>query len=231
MNNIIAVIVANVLAVFVIGCAIKLFDIGSSFAALIQKYGVYLAILLGVAAAFALILPDLIEIAEPKVIAYTAMVMVLACSFLAYEFSILRKMFLEPKRKKSRRKGRASRWSVAFVTVMDVVSGLMVGATAGISYTLNFGTGIMVTCAIILFQTHIKVDLIDRYWKAFFTRGENIFILVVSLLAQLAAALLVYFYANPRYHLMGVFISAGFGYLLYLCISRFFMIAKSHKKR
>lgn len=231
MNELIMVIAANVLAVFVILCAVKLFDIGSSFAALIHRYGVYLAILLGIVAAFTMMLPDLIEIADGKTIAVTATVMVLASSFLAYEFSILRDLFTRPKRKKSRENGRASRWSVAFVTVMDMISGAMIGATAGIAYTLNFGAGLMATCAIILFQTHIKVDLIDRYWRAFFKRGENILILSMSLIAQLAAALCVYLYVGPHFNFFGVFISAAFGYLLYLCISRLFMIAKSRKKR
>lgn len=231
MNDLIMTIAANVLAVFVIACAVKLFDIGSSFANLIRKYGVYLAILLGVVAAFNMFLPDLIEIADGKTIVIVAVIMVLASSFLAYEFSILRDIFTKPKRQKSRKNGRVSRWSVAFVAVMDMISGAMIGATAGIAYTLSFGAGIMTTCAIILFQTHIKVDLIDRYWKAFFSRGENIFILVVSLLAQLATSLVVYLYVGPHFNLFGVFISAAFGYLLYLCISRLFMIAKSRKKR
>jgi hypothetical protein len=231
VNNPIVVISANVLSVLVIACAVKLFDLGSTFAYAIRKYGVYLAILLGVVAAFVMILPDLLEIADGNTIAIVSVVMVLACSFLAYEFSILRRIFLEPKRKKSRANGRASRWSVASVTLMDMISGAMVGATAGIAYTLNLGAGLMTTCAVILFQTHIKVDLIDRYWHAFFKRGENIFILVMSLLAQLAAALVVYLYVNPHFNLFGVFIAAGFGYLLYLCISRFFMIAKSRKSK
>jgi len=231
MNNPVLIASVNVLAILVIACAVKLFDIGSNFAVLIRKYGIYFAILLGVIAAFPLLLPDLLEIAEGKVIAYVSVVTVLACSFLAYEFSILRRCFLEPKRKKSRKKGRASGYSVAFVALMDMVSGAMIGATTGICYTLNFGTGLIATCAIILFQTHIKVDLIDRYWKAFFSRGENIFILVCSLLAQLAAALATYFFVEPHFHLMGVFVSVGFGYLIYLCISRLFMIAKNRKKQ
>lgn len=231
MNNPIFIISVNVLAVLVIACAIKLFDIGSTFAVMIRKYGVYFAILLGVIAAFGLLLPDLLEIAEGKVVAYVSIVTVLACSFLAYEFSILRRCLLEPKRKKSRKKGRASGLSVAFVTAMDIVSGAMIGATAGICYTLNVGTGLIATCAIILFQTHIKVDLIDRYWKAFFSRGENIFILICSLLAQLAAALATYLFVEPHFNLMGVFVSVGFGYLVYLCISRLFMIAKTRKSK
>ena len=231
MNNPILVISANVLAVLVIACAVKLFDLGSTFAYAIRKYGVYLAILLGVVAAFTMMLPDLLELVDGKTIAIVSAVIVLACSFLAYEFSILRHIFLEPKRKKSRANGRASRWSVAVVTLMDMISGAMVGATVGIAYTLNLGAGLMASCAVILFQTHIKVDLIDRYWHAFFKRGENIFVLIMSLLAQLAAALVVYFYVGPHFNLFGVFISAGFGYLLYLCISRFFMIAKSRKSK
>ncbi len=231
MNALGFVIAANIVATIVTICGLRLFDVGSDLAEPIRKYGVFLGIIFAFAAIFSFLLPDTLELLEANYLIWTTIVSMMAFAFLGFVIAIAKRSLLEPKRQKSRKRGRMSGLSVSAVAALDVVSGAIVGAAAGISFTLNFGTGIIVLCALVLLQIATKVLSIRQYQDAQFTRRENIAVLVLSLGISPVVASLVNLWARDRYRHMGVFMALAIGYLAYLCLYHLVIVVKKRQKR
>lgn len=220
-----------VAAAFIVLCGFWLFNIGSSLINFFRKYGVYFAIIFAAIAAFHSLLPTLLELLEAKYLAITAGAAVLALCFFGFEMSIVKTCLLEPKRKKSRTRGRMSGWSVLLIIVSDIVASAMMGAAQAMCFIISMPAGLIASSALVLFAIPEKINLVVRYSISGFDRRENLASLYISLLAQIAAAFGVYFWARPHFELLGVIFAVFLGYLVYLCISRIFVIVKNREKQ
>lgn len=231
MNTLGMVIATNVLATIAVLCGLKLFDIGSSFADFIRKYGPVLGVIFAVVAIFNFLLKDTLDITDGNYTLWMIVVGMVGFAFLGFVMNLTKKTLLTPKRKESRKRSHVSKLSISAVAVMDIIAGCIAGATAGISFTLNFGTGFVTLCSLVLLQIIGKVATIRRYQDANFTRGENITVLVLSLLASPIMAALVNMWARPRYHHVGIFMALAIGYLAYLGIYQVILIVKKFQNR
>ena len=225
------VIAACILSTFVIFCGLKLFDIGSSLADIIRRAGPAFGLIFLIVAILNFLLKDTLDLADGNYVLWTTVVSMIGFAFLGFISNITKHGLLEPKRQKSRKRGRVSSLSVAAVAVLDVIAGAILGAAAGISFTLNFGTGIMVLCALIQLQIVGKVATIRRYQDAHFTRRENITVLALSLCASPIVAILVNIWARDRYRHVGIFMAVAIGYLVYLGLFHLVLIVKKYQKR
>ncbi|MCQ2570979.1 MAG: hypothetical protein MJ154_01900 [Candidatus Saccharibacteria bacterium] len=230
MNALGIIIAANIAATFVTFCGLKLFDIGSDLADIIRKYGVFLGIVFAIVAIFNFLLPDTLDLLDGSYTIWTVTVSMVAFAFLEFLTNIAKHTLLIPKRKKSRKRGRMSKLSVAAIAAMDIAFGCIAGAAAGISFTLHTGTGFMVLCALTLLQIISKVASIRRYQDAGFTRKENITVLALSLCASPIVATLVSMWAHERYRHIGVFMAVAIGYIAYICLYHLVCIVKKYKK-
>ncbi len=231
MNTLGMVIATCILATFVVFCGLKLFDIGSSLADPIRKMGPALGIVLLIVAIFNFLLKDTLELSDGNHVLWMTVVGMLGFAFFDFIVNIVKHGLLEPKRKKSRKRGRMSGLSVAAIAAFDILAGCIMGAAVGISFTLNFGTGVMVLCALILLQIVGKVATIRRYQEAHFTRRENITVLTLSLCASPVIAILVNAWARERYHYVGIFMALAIGYLAYLGLYHLVLIVKKFQNR
>lgn len=230
MNALGIVIAANIAATFVTFCGLKLFDIGSDLADIIRKYGVFLGIIFAFVAVFNFLLIDTLDLFDGNYTIWTVTVSMVTFAFLNFIINIIKHTLLEPKRKKSRERGRMSKLSIAAIAAIDLVIGCVVGAVSGISFTLRTGTGVMILCALILFQIIAKVASIRRYQEAGFKRGENIAVLALSLCASPVVAILVNLWAHERYRHVGIFMAVAIGYIAYICLYHLVCIVKKYKK-
>lgn len=213
MSPFVIAIVTSILAVFVVACGLKLIDIRSSFASLIVKYGPVVACLLGVIAVFSFMLVDTLEILDWQNILLVGVVSAAACGFVRFAFDISRRGLLIPKRAKSRKSGRMSALSIACIFGLDLFSGIAAGFTAGLSFTQNIGTGIIVVLALMMLILDQRINLIQRYQAAHFKRSENIAATVLALIG-FPIMTAVFCYLGRRFYVeMGVFMAFALGYL------------------
>ncbi len=231
MNSFGMVIAVNLLATFVIFCGLKLFDMRSTFSEPIRRFSPALGLVFLTVAIFNFLLKDTFELMKDEYVPLVIIVSMLAFSFLGFLSDISKRNLLVPKRKESRRRGRMSNLSVIAIGVIDTLAGCVTGAVAGLSFVLNFGTGIVVLCSLILLQIVSKVSSIRRYQDAFMSRRENITVLAVSLLASPIAAILVNAWARPRYHHVGVLMAVAVGYLAYIGLYHLVLIVKKLQNR
>jgi len=230
MNPLVIAIISSAMAVFVVACGLKLIDLGSSFTNAIVKIGPAVACVLGMVAVFNFMLIDALELVDLPNVALIGAISLIAFSILRLIFDITRRGLLIPKRAKSRKSGRVSKLSVAAIIGLDLISGIAAGATAGVSFALNIGTGIVVVCAIVTLMLDQKISLIRRYQDAHLSRGENITALAATLVAFPIAVSLVCFFARDHYSLMGSFIVVALGYLLSWSVLKAVEIVKTLRK-
>ena len=231
MNTLEMVIAVNLLATFVIFCGLKLFDLGSNLADPIRKYGPILGTVFAVVAIFNFLLKDTLELLDGNYTLWMVVVGMIAFAFLGFITNLTKRSLLVPKRKESRRRNRMSKLSVFAIAVLDILAGCIVGATAGISFTLNFGTGFVTLCALVLLQIIGKVATIRRYQDAYFNRRENIMVLSLSLLVSPIVATLVNMWAREHYRHVGIFMALAIGYLVYLSVYQVVLIVKKFQNR
>lgn len=231
MNSFGMVIAVNLLATFVIFCGLKLFDMRSTFSEPIRRFGPALGLVFLTVAIFNFLLKDTFELMKDEYVPLVVIVSMLAFSFVGFLSDISKRNLLVPKRKESRRRGRMSNLSVVAIGIIDALAGCVTGAVAGLSFVLNFGTGIVVLCSLILLQIVSKVASIRRYQDAFMSRRENITVLAVSLLASPITAILVNAWARPRYHHVGVLMAVAVGYLAYIGLYHLVLIVKKLQNR
>lgn len=225
------VIAANLMATFVIFCGLKLFDLGSNLADPIRKYGPVLSVIFVLVGICNFLLKDTLDLIDGNYALWMITVGMVGFAFLGFIINLTKKSLLVPKRKESRRRNRMSKLSVAAIAVLDIVIGCVVGGVAGISFTLNFGTGFVVLCALVLLQIVGKVATIRRYQDAYFSRGENITVLSLSLLASPIVAILVNMWAREHYRHVGIFMALAIGYLVYWGIYQVILIVKKLQNR
>ena len=224
MNALGTIIVANLAAAFVVFCGIKLFDMGSDFAVIIRRYGLFLGIILTLAAAFGFVLPDALDVIDGNQvfgITFTTLIVLLALGFC--KDTICRRLLA----KKRTRKENA----VVAIGVIDIVGGIISGLALGVSFSLRTGTGLMVLCAWILFQIILWVARIQRYQKAHFTRRDNIIIFTISLCVMPIAAIIVALITRESYTHAGFFLAMLLAYLLYLGLFQIILVVKKLQKR
>ena len=225
------VIAFNVLAAFVIFCGLKLFDMGSSLADPIRRYGRALGIVLLVVAIFNFVLKDTLVLIGGGDVLWIALSGMIGFALLGFIDAVAKRRLLRPKQTKSRKQGRPSGLSVAAVATFDIIFGCIIGAVAGISFTLNFGTGAIVLCALILLQIVGKVATIRSYQDAFLSRREIIAIVVASVTASPVVASLVNIWARGHYRHVGVFMALAIAYLAYLGLYHLIIIVKKFQNR
>ena len=230
MSPLLVAIIISVFAMIVVACGLKLIDLGSSLAKPIQKAGPTVACLLGIVAVFNFLLIDTLELMTVQNIILVGIISLLAFVFLRYIFDITRRGLLIPKRAKSRKSGRMSKLSVAGIMGLDLVSGIMAGAVAGMSFTLNIGTGIVVVCAFMALLLDQKIELIRRYQVAHFKRSENILALTLTLVVFPVATGFVCSIARRYYPVMGAFMAVSLGYLLSWSLYKVIEIVKTLRK-
>ena len=230
MNPLIIAIIASIVAMFVVACGLKLIDIGSSLANPIIKYGPVIACILGVVAAFNFLLIDTLELVIVENVALIGALSFVAFCLLRFTFDIIRGCLLIPKRAKSRKSGRVSKLSVAGIFGLDFISGIIAGAVAGVSFSLNIGTGIIVVISLMMLILGNRINLIKRYQAARLSRKENIIALVLTLVAFPLCAITVCIYARKLYSVTGVFLAVAFGYLLYISLFKAVEIVKKLRK-
>ena len=230
MNPLVIAIVTSALAAFVVACGLKLIDIGSSLARPIVKYGPVAACLVGVIATFNFLLIDTLDLISAEYTLLISAISLVAFGLIYLIFDILRRCLLIPKRAKSRKSGRVSWLSVACIFGLDLASGIMAGAVAGVSFALNTGTGITVVCALMLLILDRKIQLIKRYQAAKLSRGENIAALSLTLIAFPVAASLICNISRGYYFAMGAFLAVALGYLLCLSAIKAVEIVKTLRK-
>lgn len=231
MNTLGMVIAANVMATFVIFCGLKLFDLGSNLADPIRKYGPVLGTVFAAVAILGFLLKDTLDLLDGNYTLWMVVVGMVAFAFLGFMSNLTKRSLLTPKRKESRKRNRMSKLSVSAIAVIDVAAGCIAGAAAGISFTLNFGTGFVTLCALVLLQIIGKVAVIRRYQDAHFTRSENITVLSLSLIASPIVAALVSMWARANYRHVGIFMALAMGYLAYLAIYQVVLIVKKLQNR
>lgn len=224
MNALGTIIVANLAAVFVVFCGIKLFDMGSDFAAIIRRYGLFLGIILTLAAAFGFVLPDVLDIIDGNQvfgITFTTLIVLLALGFC--RDTICRRLLAKKRTRKEN--------TVVAIGVIDIVGGIISGLALGVSFSLRTGTGLMVLCAWILFQIILWVARIQRYQKAHFTRRDIIIIFAISLCTVPVVAIIVALIAREGYTHVGFFLAMLLAYLLYLGLFQIILVVKKLQKR
>ena len=236
MNALGIIIAANIAATFVIFCGLKLFDMGSDLAEIIRKYGAFLGIIFSFVAIFNFLLTDTLELIDNGNAVWIITAGMVAFAVLHYATIIVKHLLLKKKeiitKKKAKRtiaKSPAG-LKVAGIGLIDVLIGVIVGAVAGLSFTLNNGTGIMVLCALILLQIVGKVSTIRQYQEANFTRGQNITVLACSLCASPIVSILLAIWSRENYRHVGVFMAVAVSYIAYLCLYHLVVIAKKFKK-
>ena len=230
MNPLVIAIVTSALAAFVVACGLKLIDIGSNLARPIVKYGPVAACLIGVIAVFNFQLIDALDLISMEYALIVGGLSLVAFGLIYFIFDILRRCLLIPKRAKSRKQGRVSKLSVACIFCLDLASGIMAGAVAGVSFALNTGTGITVVCALMLLMLDRKIQLIKRYQTAKLNRGENIAALGLTLVAFPVATGVICYISRSAYSAMGAFLAVALGYLLCLSAIKAVEIVKTLRK-
>lgn len=230
MNVLAIVITANIVATLAIFCGLKLFDIGSDFADMIKKYGVFLGIIFAFVAIFHFLIRDAVEILDINYVIWAILISTVGFSFLGFITSILKNLLLEFREKKKGKK-RVPIYSAMGLCAIDLFIGIVAGAAAGICFVVNSGTGVIMLCALSLLILIRKVAIIRYYQDAKIRREVNLAILIPSLCVSPIVAILVYLWGAERYAYIGVFLATAIGYLAYICLYHLLIIVKSIKKR
>ena len=155
------IIAVNCFATFAIFCGLKLIDIGSTLSEPVRKFSPALGIIFAIVAIANFLLGDTLSLLDSNYVAWTVTVSMVAFAFLCFLISIIKRSLLVPKRKQSQKRGRASKLSVAAVGAIDVVTGCVIGAVSGISFTLNFGKTFSKYLFIIEADDDSKDDIVD----------------------------------------------------------------------
>lgn len=228
MNSLGFIIAANISATFVVFCGIKLFDMRSELAEIIRRYSAFLGLIIAFVAIFNYLLPDALDLFDDKLAPLVILSSAATILILDYCLNVARRLLLEKKSKKTK---RISNTSIATITVLDCLASIVAGAAIGFSFTLNFGTGMMVLCAWILYQLTSKVFQIQQYQDANFSRRANIINFSLSLCMTPIAASLICAWARNQFAHAGFFMTAAVGFFAYLCIYQAVIIVKKFQKR
>ena len=224
MGQLPLVIFANVAATVAILCGLKLFDIGSDFSDMIRKYGVFLGLVLAFVTILQFLLIDATEVLDGNIVYWTVFVSMVFFAIICRIIEMTKRSLLEPKRKESRKRGRMSKISVVVIDSIDIVTGIAYGVAAGVSFTSNIGTGMMVLCSFILLRLVAEVALIRRYQDAHFTRKENIVSLMLTLCISPVVAVPIYLLTRSQHRNSALLLSIVAGFLIYTCLYHLVMI-------
>jgi zinc transporter ZupT len=228
MNPTVTVIAANLAAAFVIICGIKLFDIGSEFADLIRRYGIFLGLVIAFVTIFNFLLVDTAELVDDTLLYWTVFVSMISFAILGRLAEATKRLILVSKKKRK----KVSTSSVLVLALIDILIGVVYGAVSGVSFMVTTGTGVMVLCAIILLRLMSKVTTIGQYQTAGLSRRQNILIFSLSLIVTPAVAILCYLLFRSDIYSAGVYMASATGFLVYLCLLQITtLVVKKYKNR
>lgn len=231
MNPLALVIGANIAAAFVLFCGIKLFDLGSDFADLIRRHGVFLGLIVAIVTIFNFLLTDTAEILNGELLFWTVFVSMICFAILGRLVDLVKIKLLSSKHKKKKHLS-PSVLSVITVNLIELIIGAIYGIAAGASFIVTTGTGVMVLCVFILFRIVGKVETIQQYQEAGFSRAQNIITLIISFCSSPIAAIVTYLLLKGNFRSAGIFMATAAGFLTYISIYRVLtVIVKKYKNR
>ena len=209
--------------VIAVACALKLFDIGSSFASVLHKLSVPFAIIISVITVFVFALPITGEFFNLGV--FSTIIFISCLAYLVINFGLSCAIDAIIARQKKNKKAKPA---VALLTFLDVLGGILAGFGFGACF-YSSGVGILSAVAIALFLIVEKAAIVIRYENDW-SRKQIVTNLAISLLViPLVAAGMIWF-CSSNMHTGAVLLALGCGYLLYRSAYHLFFIAKSHKK-
>lgn len=226
MELIIATAIATVALVFVTVCAIKLFDMGSSFASLMKMANIPLAILFTVVAVFAFAMPIVSEEADTSLASLIAL-----AGFLAFfAFGKISSHLLEaPKQLKSSKK--KSEYLIPFgkATFFDVIGGIFAGFAVGSCFLLGTGLGYLTTTVLGLFVIIEKVALLTRYTEDW--SNKKIYANMSMALLAIPIMAVATVWTTSNFASIAIYVSSvGLSYFLYRAAFQGYFLVKKLKK-
>lgn len=232
MNGLALVVSANIAAAFVLFCGIKLFDLGSDFADLIRRHGVFLGLILALVTIFNFVLVDAGEIIDGELLLWTMLVSMVSFAILGRLVDLMKVKILSKKRSKKAKHSAPSLLSIIVINLTELIIGVIYGIVAGSSFIVTTGTGVMVLCTLILLRIIGKVETIRQYQDSGFSRGQNIAALIVSFCSSPAAAIATYLILRGNYRPASMLMATAAGFLTYVSIYRVLsVIVKKYKNR
>lgn len=228
MNPLVTVIAANITAAFVIFCGIKLFDIGSDFADLIRRYGVFLGLVIAFVTIFNFLLSDTGDVLDSNIIYWTVFVSMICFAILGRLADVVKRLILAPRKKRK----KMTAGPVIVVLMIDLIIGAIYGLASGASFMVTTGTGVMVLCSIILLRLMGLVSTIGRYQEAKLSRRQNSLIVALSLIVTPVVAIITYLLLRSNFRSSGVYMASAAGFLIYLCLLQITtLVVKKYKNR
>ena len=227
---IIPVIVISILAAFSIWCGIELFLMGSDLAELIRKYGIIVAIALGLVSSLVLILPSTFEHLEAKQVTFIGVTSFAVFCLGAFLSSLARKALLKPRKVKGRDKPKVDMAAFVAIDALDFASSLLAGGLMGIALVADYGAGLIGLCAVVIFKILERSKAISRY-EAAIIPGTAIKVNLFGNIALVAVGLIVsYLTVHQAYAFANTAVVASLGFLVYLSGCGLCTFVKSIKK-
>lgn len=229
MNSLQAIVIVNIVAFFAIVCGIKLFDLGSSLADIIRKYGIFLGIILAVVTIVCFLLPNAAQTIKDGQVGLPFIASFLVVVVVDSIFRQIRKKITEPKKQK---RARVAKSQVFGLYALEIINSALTGTMIGFSFIFDFTSGMLFLCALVLYQIMDKVHLIVRLQEAGFNRGKYIAATVTSLIIVPAVACVTSVLLHENYMHLGALIAIAAGYLGGISLGRLMpVVAKMRQKR
>ena len=224
------VIVISVLAAFSIWCGVKLFLMGSELAELIRRYGVLVAVALGLISSLVLMLPAMLEHLEKAQILGIGILGVAAFCLLSFLFSIAREALLLPRKMKGREKPKVSTASFIAVDALDFASSLVGGALIGVAMVADFGASLIGLCAVVIFKILERSKAINRYESAVIAGSSISLNLIGSIVLVGVGVMSGYLVMGQFYAVASIVTGITLAYLVFLSGRGVWAFVKSLKK-
>ncbi len=212
MNNIPFIICLILMSALVTACGVKLFDMGSGLISALRRHGLFIGAIVVLVVVALFLIEEVALLFGEKSPVLAIILGSLGSLIIAASLDYIRRaIFAKSMSKKQRRNIRTT---VAGVSAIETAFGLLSSTVAGLCFTTNIGTGVMVLCAMTVVRlVHIIIS-IERCERAVFTRRAIIGIVVLALTSFVAAAILTYLSTYHIYHHLGVALALATGYLI-----------------
>ena len=227
---IIPVIIISVLAAFSIWCGVELFLMGSDLAELIRKYGIVVAIALGLVSSLVFILPSTFEYLEAKQVALIGIASFVVFCLGVFLFSLARKALLTPRKVKGRDKPKVNMVAFGAIDALDFASSLLAGGLMGIVLIADYGAGLIGLCAVVIFKILERSKAIARYEAAIISGTATKINMFGSIILVAAGVIASYLVMREAYAFANTAVVASLGFLVYLSGCGLCTFVKSIKK-
>lgn len=209
--------------VIAVACALKLFDINSSFSPVLRKISIPFAIIISIITVFVFALPITGEFFDLGI--FSTIVFISCLAYLAINFGLSCVIDAIIARQKKDKKAKPA---VALLTFIDFLGGIITGFGFGACF-YSSGVGILSAVALALFLIIEKTAIVFRY-EGDWSRKQIITNLAITLLIIPLVAVGMIWYCSSNIQTGAILLALGCGYLLYRSAYHLFFIAKSHKK-